>query len=289
MPAYLVEIPSNKRVQDVDTLVVFAADVAGARSAAAGHFSGDAAAIWNTLATVTEVVAGTDLADAGSGWSGYVRISGGAAQTVDPLVVEVDGLTRDQAQGILGANRLHVGSSITINGGGTGYAADDIITISGGTFTRAATARVTTVSTGVITGIELVDPGEYSVLPTLSSATTTNDGAGNDDADLDFVQADVGSYEAILAQLVTGLNAQADIAGAAVDFSEGASGARLFTAAAVSDGIGDATLEVEIRQNGTAFAPLVSTITHEGVAAAVLTAAIPASPLAPANVTALKS
>ncbi len=49
-------------------------------------------------------------------------------------------------------------------------------------------------------------------------------------------------------------------------------------------GIGDATVEVEFRHNGTPETVLVSTITHEGIAAAVLTMAIPASPLVPPRI-----
>lgn len=288
MPAYLVELPSNKRVFDTDTLVVFAADEAGARSAAAGQFDGDAAALWSSVATVTEIVAGTTLAQSGDGWSAYCRVSDAAGQSVDPLVVEADGLTRDPTQGILGAHRLHIGG-VAIDGGGSSYQVDDIVSAAGGTAVRAATFRVTSVSTGTIDGIELVDPGEYTELPSLSAnAVTGGNGSG---ATLDLTQAAVGGYEAILAQMVTNLNAQTDIANAAIDLSESASGARLFTVASGSGGddLGDGTVEFEVRHNGTAFAPLVSTITDEGSATDALTVAIPASPIAPPRVYALKS
>jgi hypothetical protein len=288
MPAYLVTLPSNKRAFNVDSMIVFAANAAGARAAAAGAFDGDGNALWNTLATVTEIVVGTTLADSGSGWSAYCRISGGAAQTVDPIVVEVDGLTRDQSLGLLGANRLHIGA-VAINAGGTGYSEDEILTFTGGTFTRAATARVTSVDTGVIDGIELVDPGEYSVLPTLTAVASTNDGSGNDDATMDLTQAAVGGYEALLAQMVTGLSAFADLGDLALDLSEAGAGPRLLTLASITDDIGDAAVEFEIRRNGTAFAPLVSTIVDEGIAGAVLTVAIPASPIAPPRVITLRS
>lgn len=289
MPAYLVELPEHRRVNDSNALVVFAADVAGARSAAAGRFDGDAAALWNTVATVTEVVAGTTLADAGTGWSVFCRVSGGAAQTAgfDPFIVNVDGFGKDPALGRLGPDRKHIGA-VALNDGGTAtYVIDDILTAVGGTFTRAATFRVITVSTGVITAVELVDPGEYSVLPSLTANAVS--GGGGTLALLDLTVAVANSYEALLAQVVSGLLGSPDIANAAVDFSEGAAGARLLTAASIADGIGDATLEFEVRNNGVAFAPLVGTITGGGIAAAVLTVAIPASPLAPPRVVALKS
>lgn len=288
MPAFLVQIPSRLRVQDVDTMVIFAANEAGARAAAAGRFSGDAAAIWNTLATVTEIVAGTALADAGGDWTAWCRVSGGAAQTAgfDPFIVEVDGKSRNQAQGRLGAVRQHLTG--TLNDGGVAtYVVDDILTVAGGTAVRAATFRVTTVNTGVITGIELVDPGEYTVLPTLAANPVT--GGGGSGALVDLSVLAENSYEALLAQMVTGLLGSPDIANAALDLSEAASGARLLTVASVADGIGDATVEFEVRNNGTAFAPLVSTITDGGIAAAALSVAIPASPLAPPRITVLKS
>lgn len=294
MPAYLVELPQPYRVEGVNALSVFAADETGARQAAEGQFDGDASALWSTLATVTEIVAGVDLADAGKGWSGYCRVRGAAGQTAgfDPFIAEADGNDRNLAQGRLGRNRKHLSeSSITINDGGTGYSVDEIITLGGGTLDanagRAATFRVTSVSTGVIDGLELVDPGEYTELPNLTATTdTTNSGSGNDDVDLTLAQADEGSYEAIMAQMVTELLGSPDIAGASVDMSEGGSGARLLTVATGSGGddLGDATVEFEYRQNGTAFDPLVGTITDEGLATAALTVAIPASPLAPARV-----
>lgn len=292
MPAYLVELPEGygggrQLIGGADKMVVFAADEAGARAGAAGMFDGDGNALWNTLATVTEIVAGTTLADSSDGWSAFTRITGGAAQTVDPIVVEADGLTRNLATGVLGANRLHIGAVALNDGGVATYVVDDILTAAGGTAVRAATFRVTAVNTGVITAVELVDPGEYTELPPLTANAVT--GGGGSGALLDLTAAAVGSYEAIMAQMVTNLNAQTDIANAAVDFSEGGAGARLLTLASVADNIGDATVTFEMRHNGSAFAPLVGAITHEGIAGAVLSVAIPASPLAPPRVVAVKS
>lgn len=289
MPAFLVELPrgGHQLIGGADTMVVFAADEAGARAAAAGQFDGDGNALWNTLATVTEVVAGTTLADSSDGWSAFCRITGAAAQTVDPIVVDVDGLTKNLNTGVLGSNRLHLNGAL--NDGGTAtYVVDEILTAVGGTFTRAATFRVTTVNTGVITGLELVDPGEYTVLPPTLTANPVSGGGGSG-ALVDLTQFAPGSYEAILSQVVTDLNASADIAAASLDLSEAASGARLLTLAAIADDIGDATVEFEIRHNSVAFAPLVSTITDEGIAGAALSVAIPASPIAPPRVTVLKS
>lgn len=290
MPNYLVQLPGggHQLQQGADTMVIFAADEAGARRAAAGRFDGDGNELWNTVATVTELVVGTDLADSGDGWTLFCRVTGGAAQTVDPIVAEVDGLTLDFAKGIGAPNRFHMKNNVAINSGGIAtYVVDDILTVAGGTAVRAATMRVTTVSTGVITGIELVDPGEYSVLPSLTANAVT--GGGGTAATMDLTQADVGGYEALMAQMVAALLGFADIDDAGVDFSEAAAGARLFTVSSVADNIGDATLTFEMRHNGTVETVLISTLVDGGIAGAVLTAAIPASPLAPPRVNVLKS
>jgi hypothetical protein len=292
MPNYLVSLPESATYGNLGeaatNMVIFAADAAGARRAAAGKFDGDGNELWNTAASVTELVVGAALADSGDeDWSMYAHISAGAAQTVDPLVVTADGKTRNQAQGILGADRLHIGSIALNDGGVATYVIDDILTAAGGTFTRAATFRVITVSTGVITAVELVDPGEYTVLPATMTANPVTGGGGTG-ALIDLTAAAVNSYESLLAQMVTNLNAQTDIANAALDLSEGASGARLLTLASIADGIGDATVVFEVRHNGTPETVLVSTITDGGIAAAVLTMAIPASPIAPPRILTFK-
>ena len=288
MPNYLVELPESQTYSQLGEgatkMVIFAADAAGARRGAAGRFDGDGNALWNTEAVVTELVVGAALADAGDpdGWQAYARIIGGAAQTVDPIIAQTKGQTKDDTKGVLGKTRLSLTGAL--NDGGTAtYAIDDILTAVGGTFVRAATFRVITVSTGVITAIELVDPGEYSVLPDTMTANPVSGGGGTV-ALVDLTVAAVGSYEALLGQLVTEINAATDIANAAVDMSEGASGARLLTLASIADGIGDAAVEVEFRHNGTPETVLVSTITDGGIAAAVLTMAIPASPIAPPRI-----
>jgi len=289
MPNFIVALPESAtygNLGDAATqMIIFAADAAGARRAAAGRFDGDGNELWNTLATVTELVVGTDLADAGDNdaWTAYARITGGPAQTVDPIVAEINGLNQDAAKGrITGTDRFHVGSIALNSGGVATYVVDEILTAAGGTFTRAATFRVITVSTGVITAIELVDPGDYTVAPTPLTANPVTGGGGTA-ATIDLTMALEGSYHSLLARLTTSLAAFADLT-ASLDLSEGAAGARLLTLATVGDGIGDAAIEVEFRHNGTAETVLVSTIVDEGIAAAVLTAAIPATPIAPPRI-----
>ena len=289
MPNYLVTLPESQTVGNqtlgAQSMVIFAADAAGARRAAQGRMDGDGNTQWTSgVATVTELVVGLNLEDAGAdlGWSLYCRITGGVSQVVDPTIVQVDGKTKDQALGILGKTRLHIGA-VALNDGGTAtYAIDDILTAVGGTFTRAATFRVITVSTGVITAIELVDPGEYTVLPPVMTANPVSGGGGTV-ALMDLTAATVNSYESLVAQLITDLAGAVDFT-PSVDFSEGAAGTRLITLGTVGDAMGAAAVELEMRHNGTVETVLLSTIVEEGIDAAVLTVAIPASPLAPPRV-----
>ena len=66
--------------------------------------------------------------------------------------------------------------STTITSGGTGYTVGDIITGFGGTYTIACQLKVTTVSSGVITGVSIYTVGAYTVAP--SGATSFSGGTG---------------------------------------------------------------------------------------------------------------
>jgi hypothetical protein len=72
-------------------------------------------------------------------------------------------------------------ATVAINAGGSSFAANDTVTLTDGTFTRAATFLVTTVSGGAITGLRIIDSGAYSVDPDLSASTswsTSGSGTG---------------------------------------------------------------------------------------------------------------
>lgn len=72
-------------------------------------------------------------------------------------------------------------ASVAVNAGGTGYAVDDILTVSGGTLETAgaaATVRVTSVSSGVVTGVSVETGGEYSSTPANPASTTGGTGTG---------------------------------------------------------------------------------------------------------------
>jgi hypothetical protein len=68
--------------------------------------------------------------------------------------------------------------SATVGAGGTGYTVGDILTISGGTFSRAATFQVATAPAGVVGTVTLVDWGDYTTTPGNPAATTGGTGTG---------------------------------------------------------------------------------------------------------------
>lgn len=73
-----------------------------------------------------------------------------------------------------------------IANGGTGYAVNDILTVSGGTFNSPAKIKVVAVNdTGVIIRAELYYAGLYYVLP--ANAVSVTGGAGNNDATFTLV------------------------------------------------------------------------------------------------------
>lgn len=273
--AYLVQLPSTGRFtlpDGVDNMVIYAGSSAEALDRAKGEYSGDSDAAW-AAATAT-------LIDAGADWSDFeLHI---AVLDASPLI-EV----RAQPDGIA----VTAGA---INAGGTGYSDNDIVTVGGGTFTRAATFRVVSQSAGVVTAIEVVDPGEYTVLP--SNPASVTGGTGGNDLTIDLTGS-ANAFESMLANAVSLLNADAQIAGAAIDM--GAGSAPLLTIASGSGGsggsddLGDKTLVVEMLYvNGsdkTAVSALVGTVTDGGVSTADLSAEFNASPVVPNVVAKLKS
>ena len=78
--------------------------------------------------------------------------------------------------GTIANNDIVTAASITA--GGTGYAVNDVLTVVGGTFGHAATLKVTTVASGVVTGVQLLDAGLYQDNPTSPAATTVAPAGG---------------------------------------------------------------------------------------------------------------
>ncbi len=68
--------------------------------------------------------------------------------------------------------------SATVGAGGTGYTVNDTLTVSGGTFSSAATFRVSAVSSGVVTAVTLLNHGDYTTPPSNAAATTGGTGTG---------------------------------------------------------------------------------------------------------------
>jgi len=66
----------------------------------------------------------------------------------------------------------------TVVSGGTGYTANDILTVTGGTGTIAAQFRVITVASGVITQAQMETAGSYSLPPTGTLSVTGGTGTG---------------------------------------------------------------------------------------------------------------
>lgn len=263
MPAYLVTLPEDhpglSNILEGDSMVVFAADAADALAIADAQYDADSN-LFSAVGTATEITAGADL----DGWSIHIRI-----YDADPLIDVEVGV--DTAAG-LGAN------AVAIDGGGTGYTQGDILTVGGGTATRACTLRVTSVNTGVVDGIEVVDPGEYSALP--SNPVSVTGGTGGDDATFNLTSNGGDDLTALLAQAVTLLNADAQIAGAAIDIGEGGVGSSDLTFTVASGGggddLGDKNMVVEVRKNGVALPSMVGAVTDGGAASAALSFAIPA-------------
>jgi hypothetical protein len=83
------------------------------------------------------------------------------------------------ANTIITALGLNSVISTAITAGGTGYAVNDTITVVGGIAISAATYTVASVAAGVVTGLTVVTPGNYSTAPgTPSTTTTSGNGTG---------------------------------------------------------------------------------------------------------------
>lgn len=269
MPAFLVELPPSggkTLIGAADSLIVFALNAADARAMAANAFDGDSNALWlSAQTTVTEVIAGTTLP---ADFELEIRITkNGANGILAPTVFISRG----------GSGNVAIASVAIGAAAGATYVDNEIVTLVGGTFTRAATVRCE--GTGAVTAVDLVDPGEYTILPTLDEVVTLTGGPGDDNLTIDAVAAEANSYEVLLGQMITILNAHAEIAGAGVDMSELLSGTRLFTMTdgGGGDDLGDSTALIRIGAPHTGNLPsLIGAITHEGAANAVLSFALPA-------------
>lgn len=264
MPFFLLTLPDSALagVKFGKQALIAAETANDAKAMAKAAFDGDASAAWDAavVTTLAEVLA--NAANAMTGWKFRVAVLDSTP------VVDIE------ATGVLGA------VSATIGAGGTGYATNDIVTVSGGTNTRAATFRVTGETGGVVDSVEVVDPGDYTAMPSNPASTTGGTGSGLTLT----ITSDNDRMANLAAHAVTLLNATTPIAGAAIDM--GATPPLLTIASGGGgDDLGDKTVSVEVKPPGVAgvdaVAGFLGTLTHQGVTTAVLSVQI----IDPATVT----
>lgn len=263
MPAYLLELLENEKstLQNlkVGKMVVWAASEAQARAVAKAAREGDSSAAWDS-ATITDLSTVQNFS--------HLALK---VQILDSSpVVDVD----------VPMPSGNVVATVAIAAGGTGYSVNDVLTIATGTKARAATARVTSESGGVVDGIELVDPGDsYTVDPTTSGVATTGGGGTGCTLDLTLV---ANGYNNIMGAAVTALNALSGIAAAAMDFGTGTGGT--LTIAGASDSLGDKNVAVWFYDvsdgTKTPIVGLLGAITDGGSAGAALSVLGVVSPVA---------
>lgn len=140
---------------------VYATDASGVRTWRDGIFS---TTIPTGLSSVSNIVALRAVASPADGAAVFVRYH----TATDDLG---GGLFHFDAS----LTQTRMVNSVTISSGGSGYSANTLLTVSGGTTvgSRPARALITAVSGGAVTTVLLIDKGNYSVDPTTSGAATT--------------------------------------------------------------------------------------------------------------------
>jgi len=259
MAYFFVELPTGSlnatRFDGVGTYLVEAANATEAKNMCRAEHSGDFG--WED-ATATQIT-GAFAADL-LGWEYRVRVS--LASGGEPDLVDVSGKV---AAGQIGV------TSITLGAGGTGYTVNDVLTVSGGTFTASARLKATTVAAGAVTAAVVIDPGLYTTLPTNPAAVTGGTGTG---ATFNLTGTSSLNNVVMCGVLTKKLQDTAPIAGATFEPAS-----NLLTVAAASDNLGDRTLRVETFPPGAKelmpSSPLVGTIVHQGAVGAALTVVLP--------------
>lgn len=270
MPAFLVELKDNEKMtlqkdMKLGKQIVWAENAAQARAVAAAYVEGDSNTAWAN-ADVTDLSVAQDFAHMVFG------------MRIEPMSPDPD---IDIEQFMPAGKVLSAVSAIET--AGTGYQVNNVLTVAGGTAVRPATVRVKTVGGGgEITSVAVVDPGDaYTVDPTVAgNAVTGGNGSG---AELDLVLVS-DHYLNHIGKMVTNLNAQNDIAGAAVDLDSGASGLLTIASGGGGDDLGDKTVTAKFFNEADgaklAIPGLLGTVTHEGNANAALSVALVSNPIA---------
>jgi len=131
---------------------------------------------------------GTGAIDLASGSSGVnisnggtvtaiTRTAAGSAYTAFPNITISAPTTASGVQATASV-ALMIANAATIQSGGTGYTLNDVVTLSGGTPSVAATFTVTGVTGGVVTSVSSTNFGTYSVLPSNPVSVTGGTGTG---------------------------------------------------------------------------------------------------------------
>jgi hypothetical protein len=142
----------------------------------------------DTNAGMAFISKGTGAIDLAAGSSGVnisnggtvtaiTRTAAGSAYTSFPSLAITAPTTAGGVQATA-TPAVMIANSATIASGGTGYAVNDVVTLSGGTPVVAATFTVTAVSGGVVTAVTSTNFGTYSVLPSNPVGTTGGTGSG---------------------------------------------------------------------------------------------------------------
>lgn len=82
----------------------------------------------------------------------------------------------------------YTATAAAISDGGTGYAAGEILTVSGGIYSVPVELTVDTVSAGVITAVSISNAGTYTTTPSNAVATTSNGSGADAEFNLTFIQ-----------------------------------------------------------------------------------------------------
>jgi len=119
---------------------------------------------------------GINISSGNTSVTAITRTNAGSGYTSPPTVTVSTPTTAGGVQAQVTAF-LSVGGATTLSSGGTGYTAGDVLTVSGGTFTSAATITVNTVSAGVIATFTVTTGGQYSVFPSSPASVTGGTGS----------------------------------------------------------------------------------------------------------------
>jgi len=119
---------------------------------------------------------GVNISNGGTVTALTVTAGGGSYTSIPTPTITVP-TTSGGVQATASCNML-LANTPTVTSGGTGYSVNDVLTISGGTFSVVGQLTVTAVSGGVITAATILAYGTYTVLPSSPVSVTGGTGTG---------------------------------------------------------------------------------------------------------------